>query len=102
MVWGRGGIILNDAAGVRLTYSRARSGPPSPSPSPSGSLVNAHIVHPHGLREYGRGVWITGPVPADRYVQNDEERVIEDPLPGHIPRRSGLVERVVDVPANRA
>src|SRR5467141_3059113 len=100
MVGGRGGIILNDAAGVRLTYTRARSAPPSPSPS--GLLIHAHIVHPHGLREYGRGVGITGPVPADRDVQNDEERVIEHPLPGHIPRRGGLVERVVDVPANRA
>src|SRR3989442_1399787 len=90
------GAGRNDAARVRLTYSRARSGPPS------GPLVHTHIVHPHGLREYGRGVWITGPVPADGDVQNDEERVIEHPLSGYIPRRSGLVERVVDVPSNRA
>src|SRR3989442_9670265 len=95
---GRGGIILNDAARVRLTYSGARSGPPSPS----GPLVAAHVVQLHGLREHGRGIWITGPVPADGDVQNDEERVIEHPLPGYIARRSGLVERVVDVPSNRA
>src|SRR3989442_2069523 len=98
IVGGRGGINIKHAARVRFTYWGARSGPPSPS----GRLVDAHIVHPHGLREHGRGVWITGPAPADGDVQNDEERVIEHPLPGYIPRRSGLVERVVDVPSNRA
>src|SRR5690242_1160278 len=100
MVGGGGGIILNDAARVWLTYTRARSGPPSPSPS--CLLVHPHIVQPHGLREYGGGVRITGPVPADGNVQNDEERVIEHPLPGYFPRRRGLVERIVDVPSNRA
>src|SRR6185437_15808629 len=42
------------------------------------------------------------PGPTDRHVQDDEERVIEHPLSGYIPRRGGLVQRIVYVPSNRA
>src|SRR6185437_14610964 len=46
--------------------------------------------------------WIARPGPTDRHVQDDEERVIEHPLSGYIPRRGGLVQRIVYVPSNRA
>src|SRR6266566_5370632 len=64
-------------------------------------LVHPHIVHPHRLRENRRSIGIAGPGPTDRYVQNDEERMIVYPWSGQVIRSDGLVQRIVDIPANR-
>src|SRR5437764_8851833 len=65
------------------------------------ALIDADVVNRHGLREDGRRVWVAGPVAADRFVEEDEERVVEDPLRarGQVCGRARLVERAVNVPA---
>src|SRR6266702_2214358 len=74
----------------------------SPSPSPADLPVHAHIVHPHRLRKDRRRIGVAGPGPTDRYVQNDEERMIVHPWSGQVMRSDALRQRIVDVPANRA
>ena len=59
------------------------------------------IVDQHLLREDGRGVGVTRPVATDREVQDDEERMIEDPgVALDVGRGLGRVEGSVDVPAD--
>src|SRR5438876_2539373 len=82
------------------TRTSSISSRPLPSSSPR-LLVHPHIVHPHRLRENRRSIGIAGPGPTDRYVQNDEERMIVYPWSGQVIRSDGLVQRIVDIPANR-
>src|SRR6266702_1615121 len=72
------------------------------SPSPADLPVHAHIVHPHRLRKDRRRIGVAWPGPTDRYVQNDEERMIVHPWSGQVMRSDGLIQRIVDVPAKRA
>src|SRR5438445_756701 len=78
---------------------RATATPPACSPAPL--LVHPHIIHPHRLREDGRRIRTARPVPTHGYIENDEKRVVVHPPPRQVPRSDGLVQRVVDVPANR-
>src|SRR3989442_9670990 len=64
-------------------------------------LVHTHIIHAHRLWEDRRRIRTAGPVPTDRNVQNDEERMIVHPPPRQILRADGFVQRVVHVPSNR-
>src|SRR2546422_2551682 len=91
---------------ISIDVMDARTPPRRRTPTPTSAaslrpLVYPHIVHSHGVREDRRRIGTAGPVPTDRHVQNDEERVIEHPPPGHILRGDGLVQRIVDVPSNR-
>src|SRR5688500_8196922 len=45
------------------------------------SLVDADVVHEHAGRERGGGVDRAGEVAADRQVEDEVERVVEDPRP---------------------
>ena len=58
------------------------------------ALVDAHVVHLHGLRIRRGGVGHARPVPAHRQVQQDEFGLVEDPA------RRALVGGVVGVPVN--
>src|SRR3989442_5704 len=75
---------------------------PSPPPPPADLPVPAHRLHPHRVRKDRGRIGVAGPGPADRYVQNDEERMIVHPWSGQVIRSDGLIQRIVDVPANRA
>src|SRR6266516_959853 len=91
-----------DVYGI-LRRALGGTGPsPFPSPSPADLPVRTHIVHPHRLRKDRRRIRVAGPGPTDRYVQNDEERMIVHPWSGQVMRSDGLIQRIVDVPANRA
>src|SRR5437667_10213673 len=64
--------------------------------------VDAHIVHEHGLREYGYSVGRAGPVAADGEVQDDEKGMIESPFlsGGPLVGRERSVERRIHVEAD--
>src|SRR5436190_12231123 len=81
--------------------ARPRATATRPACSPAPPLVHPHIIHPHRLREDGRRIRTARPVPTHGYIENDEKRVVVHPPPRQVPRSDGLVQRVVDVPANR-
>ena len=55
-----------------------------------GLLVDADVVDQHPLRQDGGGVRRARPVTADRVVEDEEERVVEDPRPtGRLDRGLG-------------
>src|SRR5690349_21845510 len=62
------------------------------------SAVNPYVVHQHGLRKNCGCIWMSRPVSAHRCVQQEEERVIVDPLRslGKIGRSAGGVEVFID------
>src|SRR2546422_10950993 len=64
--------------------------------------VDAHIVHEHGLRENRCSVGRAGPVAADSEVQDNEERMIENPFlsGGPLVGRERSVERRIHVEAD--
>ena|ERR1051326_1369382 len=69
----------------------------------SSLLIDSHVVNEHRLREGGRLVGVAGLCAADGEVEQDEERVVVNPLRarGQIRGRARLVEVAVNVPANR-
>ena len=68
------------------------------------ALVDAHVVHQHLLRKLRGGIGSAGPGggAAHRHVQQDEERMIEDPsgASGEIGGRNGLIKLVIHVEAD--
>src|SRR2546422_7501755 len=54
-------------------------------------------VHPHRLRKDRRRIGVAGPGPADRYVQNDEERMIVHPWSGQVIRSSRSEEHTSEL-----
>src|SRR5205085_2186628 len=68
---------------------------------PISALIHADVVNRHLLREDCGRVGVAGPVAADRFVEKQEERVVEDPLRarGQVCGRARLVELTVHVPA---
>src|SRR5205085_11282052 len=61
---------------------------------PISALIHADVVNRHLLREDCGRVGVAGPVAADRFVEKQEERVVEDPLRarGQVCGRARLVE----------
>jgi hypothetical protein len=66
---------VRSATGILVMYE--------PTTSRSTTLrfaVHAYVVHDHLLRECRRRIRIAGPRSTDRDVEQEKERVIEDPL----------------------
>jgi len=40
-------------------------------------LEYPHIIHDHSLWEIGTRIWVSRPLSADRYIENEEEIRIE-------------------------
>src|SRR5262249_38681237 len=62
--------------------------------------VNAHVIHLHPLRERRRGVRISRQISTDRYVEQQELIMVEDPrFPGRqVRRRDGEIDLIVQKP----
>ena len=67
------------------------------------AVVDAHVIHQHGLGENGGGVRISRPATSNRNIQQEEERVIVDPPRslGQVGGDASRVEMVVDVETDR-
>jgi len=65
-------------------------------------LVHANVIHQHRLRETRQGVGTPWPVAPYGYVENQEERIIENPRGARrkVGRGRGLLKRIVDIEAN--
>src|SRR5207253_11362992 len=81
--------------------ARPRATATRPTCSPAPLLVHPHIIHPHRLREDGRGIRTARPVHTHGYVETDEKRVVVHPPPRQLPRSDCLVPRVVAGHAHR-
>src|SRR5215471_1166326 len=70
-----------------------------PSRASFSLLIYPDVVHQHGLRKLGGSVGIARPLAAHRHIQQDEERVIVDPLGifWNVARCPGGIKMVVDV-----
>src|ERR1700728_330252 len=66
-------------------------------------LVNAHIIHQHGLWKYARRVRISRPVSANCDIQQNEEWMVINPFRffWQVRWSSRCIEVIVDVEANR-
>src|SRR5258708_2731938 len=51
--------------------------------------IRVNVIDEHLLWKLGGSVWLARPASADRNVQNNEKRMIEDPLAGCRPLRLG-------------
>ena len=66
------------------------------------AFIHAHVVDEHRLRKLRRGARGSGPIPSDRDIENEEERMVEDPRVsiGGIGGRSCLELHLVRLKAN--
>ena len=88
--------IFSGGAFVRNRIKLARP------PRLGSLLVHSDVVHPHLLREFGRGIRCSWPIAAYCQIQDDVKRMIENPFlsSGQLCRNKSRVEILVRIEAH--
>src|SRR5690349_2292033 len=63
-------------------------------------LIDPYIIHVQELWQHSGFIGIARPATADRQIEDDEKRVVEDPLIGDVSRGDLEIFLIVKIPAD--